>query len=239
MKKIFFILGIFSFLLSSSQSLKLTNSIQYSNIGDLDISGNQLTVEAKIFMTSNGVNIVSKHFDEFDLNYLLRPKSFEITTNNGFYLMNNPYILELNKWYHVAGTYDGQFVRYYVNGCLVIQNPASGNLFQNNLNTGIGNRSLNYQNLEQFFGLIDEVRIWNVCRSEQEIKNNMNNLSNPSTQVGLKGYYKFSNNLLNEANNLNHGTAIGSIQYDNESLPIDQFEYNGYNILSTTCSQYT
>lgn len=224
------------------QSLKLTNTNQYVNIGDLDISGNQLTVEAKIFISATSayaMNIVSKHTDSSNLNYLLRPKTFEISTSNGFYLMNNPYALELNKWYHVAGTYDGQFVRYYVNGCLVIKNPATGNLLQNNINTGIGNRTSNFQEFEQFFGSIDEVRIWNVCRSENDIKNNMNTLPNPSTQVGLKGYYKFNSSLLNEIANINHGAAVGSIQYDNEATSINTFNYTGYTILSSTCSQYT
>lgn len=228
--------------LVSGQSLKLTNTNQYVNIGDLDITGNQLTVEAKIFISATSayaMNIVSKHTDSSNLNYLLRPKTFEISTSNGFYLMNNPYAIELNKWYHVAGTYDGQFVRYYVNGCLVIKNPATGNLLQNNINTGIGNRTPNYQEFEQFFGSIDEVRIWNVCRSENDIKNNMNTLPNPTTQVGLKGYYKFNSNLLNEVTNLYHGAAVGSIQYDNESSSINTFEYTGYRIVSTTCSQYT
>jgi hypothetical protein len=226
----------------SGQSLKLTNTNQYVNIGDLDISGNQLTVEAKIFMSSTSLyamNIVSKHTDSSNLNYLLRPKTFEISTSNGFYLMNNPYAMELNKWYHVAGTYDGQYVRYYVNGCLVIKNPATGNLLQNNINTGIGNRTANYQEFEQFFGSIDEVRIWNVCRSENDIKNNMNTLPNPTTQVGLKGYYKFNSNLLNEVASLNHGAAVGSIQYDTEATSINTFNYTGYNVISTTCSQYT
>jgi len=228
--------------LVSGQSLKLTNTNQYVNVGDLDISGNQLTVEAKIFMSSTSLyamNIVSKHTDSSNLNYLLRPKTFEISTSNGFYLMNNPYALELNKWYHVAGTYDGQFVRYYVNGCLVIKNPATGNLLQNNINTGIGNRTQNFQEFEQFFGSIDEVRIWNVCRSENDIKNNMNTLPNPSTQVGLKGYYKFNSNLLNEIANINHGAAVGSIQYDNEATSINPFQYSGYKIVSTSCSKYT
>jgi hypothetical protein len=228
--------------LITAQSLKLTNTNQYVNIGDLDISGNQLTIEAKIFISSTSayaMNIVSKHTDSSDLNYLLRPKTFEISTSNGFYLMNNPYALELNKWYHVAGTYDGQFVRYYVNGCLVIKNPATGNLLQNNINTGIGNRTQNFQEFEQFFGSIDEVRIWNVCRSENDIKNNMNTLPNPTTQVGLKGYYKFNSNLLNEVASLYHGVAVGPVQYGNESSSINTFEYTGYRIVSTTCSQYT
>ena len=79
------------------QSLKLTESIQYVNLGDLNITGNSITVDAKILLTSQKGhrNIISKHTDPSDVNYLLRPSSFEITTDNGFYLMQNPYSLQL------------------------------------------------------------------------------------------------------------------------------------------------
>ena len=220
------------------QSLNLTESIQYVNIGDLDISGSSITVEAKILLTNPTGNIVSKHTDPSNVNYLLRPTTFEITTNNGFYLMQNPFTLELNRWYHVAGTYDGQYIRYYVNGCLIIENPASGQLFQNNLDVGIGNRSLYFQDIEQFYGQIDEVRIWNVCRSENEIKASMNNLPNPESYNGLMAYYKFDNDLLNLASNTNNGVPVGSIQFAPESSEINTFEYLGYNILNSNCDNY-
>lgn len=102
------------------QSLKLTESIQYVNLGDLNITGNLITVEAKILLTSQEgpLNIISKHTDPSNVNYLVRPFSFEITTDNGFYFMQNPYSLKLNRWYHVSGTYYEEYIRYYVNGCL-------------------------------------------------------------------------------------------------------------------------
>jgi hypothetical protein len=49
MKKIiaiYLFLGLISLSNTYSQSLKLTNNIQYSNIGDLVVSSNQLTLEA-------------------------------------------------------------------------------------------------------------------------------------------------------------------------------------------------
>jgi hypothetical protein len=220
------------------QSIELTESIQYVDIGDLDISGNLITVEAKILLTNPIGNIVSKHTDPSNVNYLLRPTRFEITTENGFYIMQNPFNLDLNKWYHVAGTYDGQYIRYYVNGCLVIENPASGNLVQNNFNTGIGNRTFNFQNQEQFYGQIDEVRIWDICRSESDIKDNMNNLPDPENQDGLVAYYKFDNDLLNSADITNNGVSLGSVQFDDQSLPIFPFDNLEYNILGSNCDNY-
>ena len=58
-------------------------------IGDLDISGNQITVEA-VFNRNNPYvgtyqyagDLVSKHNLPSDVNYLLRPNSAEITTTN-------------------------------------------------------------------------------------------------------------------------------------------------------------
>jgi hypothetical protein len=107
-----------------SQSLNLTQDSSWISIGDLDIQGNQITVEALVYRAGSNVsNIVSKHSFPDDVNYLLRAQTFELTTyisgNSGptqFLQMANPFTLDLNTWYHIAGTYNGQFVRYYVNG---------------------------------------------------------------------------------------------------------------------------
>jgi hypothetical protein len=80
--------------------------------------------------------------------------------------------------------------------CLVIEKPFSGNLFQNDFITAIGNQSTNES--EQFYGRLDEVRIWNVCRTQEQITSSMLDLSNPSIQAGLLAYYKFDNDYENE-----------------------------------------
>src|SRR6218665_1359609 len=88
-------------------------SMSYAEVGDLDIPGNQVSVEAvfnRIAPYSSDAesgNIVSKHRDPPTVNYLLRPNSAYITTNNGFYAATAPCEAELNKTYHVALTYDG------------------------------------------------------------------------------------------------------------------------------------
>lgn len=217
MKNIIYILFLICYNTAFGQSLKLTTNATYVNAGDLDISGNQITVEATFLMTNlNSVNIVSKHYWEGDNNYLLRPYSFEMTTSTQFYLMRIPFTYEINKWYHVAATYDGATLKYYVNGCLIIQMAATGNLVQNNHLTTIGNSiaRLGLQS-EQFYGNIDEVRIWNVARTQTEIQTTAINLPNPTTQTGLKLYYKFSNSYTNlQGNTAFNGTAIGSPTFE-------------------------
>jgi gliding motility-associated-like protein len=234
MRKIFTtIFLIFIGLNSYSQSLQLTGTPQWVNIGDLTVSGTQLTVEALFYRTS-GNNIVSKHTNPANVNYLLRPTSFELTTTTQFYFMTNPFTIQANTWYHIAGTYDGSSIKYYVNGCLVIDQPASGNIVTNALLTAIGNQSSNQT--EQFIGMIDEVRIWNVARTQAQIQSNMNNLPNPQTQIGLLAYYKFSNNLVNEQGNTTfNGTAVGAISYGAEPPIISPFSLQSVTKQDVTC----
>ncbi len=211
---------LFNLSNAHSQTISLTSSPQYVRIGDLDISGTQITVEALVKFTG-GVNIVSKHTGPANVNYLMRIGTFEITTSTQFYLMSNPYAGSMlpNTWYHVAGTYDGSFVRYYVNGCLIVQQAASGTITQNNLITGVGNISSS-PNGEQFYGEIDELRLWSVARTPAELAANMFDLPNPTTYTNLKGYYKFDGNLLNSQGNATYnGVWVGTPAYGPQPLP--------------------
>src|SRR5665213_2508142 len=75
----------------------------YVDIGKLNVTGNQITVEAVInrttpyaYGTGDGTegDIVSKHDSPSDVNYLLRPNHAAITTNNGYFV--TPDIADIN-----------------------------------------------------------------------------------------------------------------------------------------------
>lgn len=123
--------------------------------------------------------------------------------------MANPYTLQPNRWYHIAGTYDGAFVRYYVNGCLVIEQAKTGTIVTNNENACIGNISISTHH-EPFNGYIDEVRIWNIARTEQQLKQNMTTLANPTSYPNLLAYYTFEGNYNNVLGTGFNGSPIGS-----------------------------
>ncbi|MEM1328757.1 MAG: CARDB domain-containing protein, partial [Bacteroidota bacterium] len=215
---ILLILLIYNFL--SAQSLFLQSSGDAINAGDLDIAGDRITIEASFLMTDfNSVNIVSKHVDRGVNNYLFRPFSFEFTTTNQFYLLRVNYPYELNKWYHVTATYDGSHAKYYVNGCLEAEMPASGNLRLNDLPTTIG-YSIAIRG-EQFYGKIDEVRIWSTVRTPDQIRDNISNLPEPTAQTGLELYYKFDGNYENLQGDPRYdGQAVGNITLDNDEPDI-------------------
>ena len=186
-------------------------------IGDLDISGSQITVEA-VFNRNNPYvgtyqyagDLVSKHNLPSDVNYLLRPNSAEITTTNGYYITPPICDISLNKTYHAALVYNGTILKFYRNGFLMSQIPATGNLFLNDFITTIGDYSFGPPVGTNFRGYINEVRIWNVARTEAEIRTYMNSsLPSPTTQIGLKGYYTFDN-LINKQGT---GTLTIAMEY--------------------------
>lgn len=205
--------------------LYLSMGPAYVSLGDLDVSGDKITVEAVINRTtaySGGTlyagDIVSKHAGPSDANYLLRPNTAEITTTSGYYRTADICEIDLNKTYHVAMVYDGNTLKFYRNGFLMSQVNASGNLFQNNYDARIGLFNAN-DPAENFIGYINEVRIWNVARTQAEINTYMNtSLPSPATQTGLLAYYTFDN-LQNKQGNTAWDGALSGAGFINRTNP--------------------
>jgi len=212
--------------LSCSNWLKAPSTPSSVKVGQLNVTGTQITVEALMNRTapySGGQvwagDIVSKHRDPTDANYILRPNSGEITTTNGYYKTPDIADIELNKTYHVAMVYDGDSLRFYRNGCLMSKIKATGNLIQNSWETAIGYYSPQLFPNENFIGYINEVRIWNVARTQSQIQAYMNSsLPNPTTQSGLLAYYTFDNLINKQGNASFNGTLNGSAAI-NQSNP--------------------
>jgi gliding motility-associated-like protein len=196
------------------------------SVGDLDISGNNVTIEATINRTSSydntffGGDIISKHCDPSDVNYLLRANRAEITTSNGYY--STPYVcpIELNKTYHVAMVYNGASLKYYRNGFLLSEVACTGNMILNNYKTTFGTTACSQNPWpSEFLGFIDEVRVWKVARTQEDIRSYMDkSLPNPSSQNGLLAYYTFDD-LKNEQGNNNWNGTLFTNALTNQSNP--------------------
>jgi gliding motility-associated-like protein len=186
------------FVLTQGPSLFLDAPVKWLNAGNINVTGSNLTLEALVHIVGNsGGNVISKHSNTTNTNYLLRAQSFQITTTNGSAILVNPVVLQSGITYHLAATYNGSIMRFYVNGCLTAEMPWSGTLITNSFATAIGQQA-NCQ-CEQFTGHLDEVRIWNVARTEAQIRANMFNIANPNFQFNLLAYFKFQNNFNNLA----------------------------------------
>ncbi|NIR62686.1 MAG: hypothetical protein GWO10_02545 [candidate division Zixibacteria bacterium] len=87
--------------------------------------------------------------------------------------------LNANKWYHLAATYDGNVLKAYKNGDLIMSNPSpSGNPTAETASLKLGKHALS----PQFFaGSIDDVRIYDQDLTQEQIKTQM---------IGLVAHYK-------------------------------------------------
>ena len=220
-----------------------------ARVGDLDISGNKLTVEVNFNRTApvNPVGgygfLVSKHTGPANVNYAMWPEGCTITTTNGQYFAQENCSFQLNKTYHVAMVYDGASLKYYRNGFLHSQTPATGNLILNDLITTIGqNVPEGAPTIFPFIGNINEVRIWNVARSQVQIQAYMNtSLPGPATQTGLQGYYIFDN-LLNKQGNPAYNAVLNGAATINATNPDCSFTADSCSVgvnISTIINTYT
>ncbi|MGB2088309.1 MAG: LamG-like jellyroll fold domain-containing protein, partial [Psychroflexus salarius] len=102
-----------------------------------------------------------------------------------------------NSWHHVAVTYNNVEAIIYIDG---IQNSnviGTGNINNSNFPVSIGQ---NLQVLGRFYqGNIDEVRIWDVARTAEQIESSKN-CELEGTEAGLVAYYKFNQGLGSQDN---------------------------------------
>lgn len=100
------------------------------------------------------------------------------------------YAFNTNTWYHVALVYSStaHTLKFYVNGLLL------DTVTNNSFPSIAGNVPINmgsWANGRNFSGVMDEVRIWNVARTQTEIQSNMNS-ELAGTETGLVAYYPFN-----------------------------------------------
>ncbi|MGZ3930404.1 MAG: LamG-like jellyroll fold domain-containing protein, partial [Bacteroidia bacterium] len=111
-------------------------------------------------------------------------------------------------WHHIAATFDGTIRAIYVDGVKMGQDLPSGHNvpFSNNMRIGSTNNS------EYFSGPIDDVRIWTIARTSDDIAGNMNNCLSGS-EAGLVALYNMNNGpgsstVSDLTSNANNGTLV-------------------------------
>jgi len=116
------------------------------------------------------------------------------TNNNAWYsagtTANGATALTTSTWIHLLGTYDGQYVRLYVNGVLAGtgSQAISGAIVSNT-----SEFRLSYDTYGNYFnGQIDEVRIYNRALSESEVSDLYRLTSPTGVDTSLKGYWSFN-----------------------------------------------
>jgi tetratricopeptide (TPR) repeat protein len=133
-----------------------------------------------------------------------------------FYTASNT--IKLNKWYHIAGVIDAKrdAMRLFIDGVEVGRTDFKGkeSFYESRKPLRIGwTHEEERPTQSPFVGLIDEVRIWNVARTEAEIRSDMNT-ELKGNESGLVAYWKFdeaADGFVRDASpNKNDGRFIGN-----------------------------
>ena len=116
-------------------------------------------------------------------------------------------VVQNDVWTHVAGVYDGSSVKIYINGELEGSNPVKGSIRTSDLPLYLGKAP--WTNNNNFNGMIDEVRVWNVARTAAQIDYDMRHTLT-GDEPGLVGYWNFDevsgNTAADATDNSNDGT---------------------------------
>jgi hypothetical protein len=155
--------------------------IPSSAVGPLDITGNQLTIEAWINLASHQHPFNNSHviFDKFydgttpwngyNLGVAQGKLGLNIGTTTTFLGLSASSLVPTNTWVHVAGTYDGATARLYLNGQEQAAEPLTGNVLHTDWDAAIGNENGPNSTAYGFQGLLDEVRVYNRALSAGEV----------------------------------------------------------------------
>ena len=190
-----------------------------------------LTIEAWIYPLgpgSDGLDIIVNKEGEYEL-ARSDDGSIEFAVSNedpGWNWIDADFVVPEGTWAHLAFTYsaNAQTFQLFANGMLVFSRAGTGEIgdvYETHNYFKIGARR---EGVRQFFdGVIDEVRVWNIVRTEAEIQATMNT-SLQGNELGLVGYWNFDNGTANDlSDHGNHGTLRGNaaIAPSTDSPPAD------------------
>jgi hypothetical protein len=176
-----------------ASALNFDGNDDHINIGSIIPSGNSYTKELWVYASSNSCNnLVSSGDDPF----YLSGGSLAAGNSGAYNYVQDPAQFPLNSWTHACVTYDAptSTMKLYVNGTLVASGSASNAYTGNDIHIGrhpFGGCFFN--------GNLDDVRIWNVARTQCEINTYMN-CEIPANAPGLLANYHFNQGIAQMSN---------------------------------------
>jgi hypothetical protein len=233
MKKLLLIFTLIPFIAISQISeyeLEFNSSsldyVEMPNTSSVIASSNEFSISCWVNPQSNsahgGIIGFRNNIDaDFYLLHLQNTNNIEARFTNSLginfdiVLING---LDFNQWQHLAFTFDGSYIRLYKNGNILDSTSATGNI--NNSSESFKLGVLDYQGSGFYLkGKLDEVRLWDIALTENEIYNWMCleiDQSHPHYS-NLMGYWSLNEGLglttTDQSLNGNNGTLLGQTSW--------------------------
>lgn len=191
------------------------NNLYYKANGTPFQKLNECTIEGLIYVdtfkdesergnaTLAGISSVWGYEAGSSVDFLLRFGDAGLSTNKLQLLLgDNKYMIDYSfkekQWYHIAMTYDGTMVRFYINGRERFSLNWSTNVSLAGPSFYVG---YSFNQWRGFNGLMSELRIWKTARTLAELKANALDVVNLDMErKNLLAYWKM-NKVKEESNN--------------------------------------
>ncbi len=191
------------------------NDYLEGEISSLPQGNDSRTLEAWVKTTSDGVvfNWGTISTNQRSGMLVIGGRLYFVGENND--AIGNIYVND-GQWHHLALTFDGNMLTGYVDG--VLDFTTNKNLSTTGTTLRIGRRAVP-EDGEYFIGTIDEVRIWNTVRTQQEIIAGSGGVNMASP--GLVAMYKMDIGLPSGNN-----TSINQIADASNMNPLQLHDFN-------------
>ncbi len=178
------------------KALDFDNSDDHVNLGDvLDLAGNQpMSVTAWInpdTVPATNYDVIVGKLDRgtagvWRLSLVNPSGTLEFLRECGSYGTITTETIPTDTWTHVAGTYDGTYLRIYINGKLVKTAEDSCSTFDQTTDLIIGAGDNGGGVEDVFDGSIDEVKIYSAALTDEQVRIDMSANSTSNFGTGYK-----------------------------------------------------
>jgi hypothetical protein len=192
---------------------------------------NEMTIEvwvkaASFYPFEAGINtIVRKNIQFGQQKYFLRFRSFqrqpvlEIACGNRNGLLSAAYDFQPGRWYHIAATLGGGRLTAYVNGVAIGGRPAARGVEPDPSEILVGRGDPTYSRGEYFHGALDDLRIWSVARTPEQLKAGMS-ARLTGTEPGLVAMWNFDDgNATDGTGHGNNGSFVAGARCEAAAAP--------------------
>jgi hypothetical protein len=176
------------------------------------ILGNQFTLELRFKYDDGGYGagqlIGSASYKAPSISFRNHGKHIRYGFGGNPITVSKPDSINFDKWHHIATTFDGTNYKLFLDGELINNSTAFQGLTPPEPVTLIGSNLVD-KTLNPWIGKVDEVRIWNDARTQDEIQEWMNKTLVVGNVTGLIAYYPMDVNnnysmIIDNSSNANH-----------------------------------